>query len=166
MSGENDYVKQKANEFEIELDDIERKLGLKHLVHNPEAERLLSLTEIELDKMTATECANAKYLLLQYALSVQKTMNRATAVRNWAERNINVILAKEFKNFSEFMKGEVKRQAVISNNTYAQRLGEFYNEQQGVIDTLIYIAQAANSIAGAFQTLCITKSKVEGSNYE
>lgn len=162
MDGETNYVTTKVNEFTVQLDDVERKVGLKHLVINPEAERLLSLSETDLDKLTAQECAINKYILLQYALSIQKTINRATAVRNWAERNINVILAKEFKSFSEFMKSEVKRQAIISSNTYAQRLGEIYNEQQGIIDSLMYIAQAANSIANAFQTLFMSKSKVEG----
>ncbi len=161
MSGETDYVEDKLGKFEKRIDDIELKVGLNHIVHNPEAERLLSLSEIELDKMTADECAQAKYTVLQYALTIQKNINRAMAIKNWCERNINVIIAKEFGSLNEFMKMDIKRQTIININTYANRLAEISEGQQIVIDSLSYIAQASNSIAGAFQTLFMSKGKIE-----
>lgn len=165
MSGDKDYVTTKLEDFTTRVDNLELKIGLKHLVHNPEAEQLLSLSENELDKMTAGECANAKYILLQFALSIQKTINRATAIKNWANRNIDVIVSKKYFDYNEFLRIEYRRQCVINDDSYAAKLAEISNEHQAVIDSLSYIAQAANNLSSSFQTLFMAKNRTEG-NYE
>lgn len=157
----SDYVEEKLQEHIVQLDDIELKIGIKNLVVNPESERFLSLSESELEKLTAEECAFGRYVLFQYAMSIQKKINRATALKNWAERNLSVILAKEFHSFNEFMKSEIKRQCLINNNTYAARLSLIYNEQMAIIDSYSYLSQNANNLANSFQLLFTSKQKVE-----
>ncbi len=130
---ENDYVSKRVQELEIELDDVERTVSLNNIVTNPEAERLLGLSEVELGKMTADECANAKYILLQHAIVIQKKLNRATAVKNWCDRGVTVILAKTYKSFGDFVQYEVRREMVALNDGYAARLREISVEQQEII---------------------------------
>lgn len=161
MVGEGDYVNKRISNLEIELDDIERQIGLKDIVHNIEAERLLSLSEKELDKMTPDECANAKYILLQHSLVIQKKINRATSIKNWCERCITVILAKTYLSVDKFMTYEVKRETAALNDAYANRLKDISLEQQQIIDSLNYIGQAITAVANSFQTLFIAKKKTE-----
>ena len=162
-----DYVDKKLQESIDKIDNNDRSLGLGHLVHNPEAEHLLALSQNELDKMTAEECANAKYILSQHALVIQKTINRATALKGWSERCIRTIIAKEYGQYDSFMKFEIRRQIVVNGNEYAKQLDEISVENELKIDSLSYVAQAVNNMAGAFQLLYNSKKRVEphGENY-
>ena len=165
MTGEADYVSKRVADVEVQLDDIERAVGIRDVVHNPEAEKYLSLSETQLEKMTAEECANAKYILVQHAVAIQKKLNRATAIKTWCDRGVTVILARTYGNIDGFMTYEVKRETVALNDAYASRLREIAVEQQEIIDTLNYMGQAINGVANSFQTLFTSKRKVEG-HYE
>jgi len=161
MSGEKDYVSKRVADVEIQLDDVERTIGIKDVVHNPEAEKYLSLSEGQLEKMTAEECAQAKYILLQHAVVIQKKINRATAVKNWCDRSVAVIIAKTYGTIDPYMTYELKKEATALNDAYANRLREIAVEQQGIIDSLNYMGQAINGVANSFQTLFTSKRKVE-----
>jgi hypothetical protein len=161
----DDYVSGRVKELEVQLDDIEQTAGLKNCVQNIEAERLLGLSESDIDKMTAEECANAKYLLLQHSLVIQKRINRAIAVKNWADRGVTVIIAKTYNNLDKFMTYELKKETCALNDGFASRLREISVEQQQVIDSLNYMGQAITAVANSFQTLFMAKKKVEG-HYE
>lgn len=165
MSGENDYVDNRIKNIETQIEDIERSVGLKDIVYNVEAERLLGLSETDLDKMTAEECVNAKYILLQHALVIQKKLNRAITIKNWCERAITVILSKEYNNIDNFMTYEVKRESVVLGNGYASRLKDISVEQQQIIDVLSHLSMSISSIANSFQTLYMSKRKVENEGY-
>jgi hypothetical protein len=160
-NGGKDYVDEKISNIEVQMEDIEQQLGLRDLVTNPEVERLLSLTESDLEKMTAEECAHAKYILLQHSLVVQKKVNRATAIKNWCEQCITVILAKNIADVDQFMTYELKRATIVKNNSYGERLREISLEQQQTIDSLNFIAQAISNLATSFNTIYSSKRKVE-----
>lgn len=158
---QSDYVNKKLQESIDRIENNDRTLGLSNLVHNPEAEKLLALSQNELDKMTAEECACAKYILSQHALVIQKTINRATSLKNWCERSIRTIIAKEYATYDSFMKYEVRRQFVVNGNEYGKQLDDIALEQELKIDNLNYIAQAINNMATSFQLLYNSKKRVE-----
>ena len=160
----DDYVDEKLKSFETELDETERKNNISYCAANVDAEKYLMFTHDELSSMSAQECAMAKYVISQHSVSIQKNLNRAIALRNWASRNLEILSSKDIVYDGTFFKYEVIRDKFIMNNSYAKKLSDIIIKEQGEIDSLSHIIASMKSMADSLSSLAYSKKETNG-NY-
>lgn len=158
MSGKEDYVNQKISQQISTLEKLSAKLLVDKININPEAEKYLSLHEQSLEKMTASELSVGEYILSAHSLMVQRTISRASAIKGWANKCIESLIAKNY-NAEAMIKYEIRKAQIALNDEYAKRLSEIISEQEMVIDELAYLAQSINSISNSLGNLARIRSK-------
>lgn len=161
MSGNKDYLDTKLDETIEVLNKLSTSLLLDRVNLNPEAEKYLMLEEDALSKMTPAELASGEYLLSAYGLVIQRKINRANAIKNWASRCLERIIAKRFNDFDQMMKYEIRKAAVALNDDYAKRLSDIISNQDAIIDDLTYLSQSINNISSSLGNL----ARIRKNNY-
>lgn len=159
MSGEKDYVDKKLNEVLSKIERLSESLLMDKINVNNEVEKYFSMTEDTIDKMTAAELSCGEYILSAYGLVIQKKLNRANVIKNWASKSLERIIAKNYKSFAEMMKYEIRKASVALNDEYAKRLSDVIMEQDAVIDELTYISQSINNLSNSLGNLARIRNK-------
>jgi len=144
------YVDDKLNEIIKKIEKQASIFGINRVNVDTTCVGYLSMSEDELAKLTPEELCLAEIKLNVYSLTIQKYTNTATAIKNWAERCLNMVVAQEYNNFDKFVKYEVRRDSVIINNDYARRLSEVASEQSLIVDEMAYLSQSIHHISDAF----------------
>ena len=144
------YVDDKLNEIIKKIEKQASIFGINRVNVDTTCVGYLSMSEDELAKLTPEELCLAEIKLNVYALTIQKYSNTATAIRNWADRCLNLVVAQQYNNFDKWMKYEVRRDSVILNDEYARRLSEVANEQVLIIEEMAYLSQSIHHISDAF----------------
>jgi hypothetical protein len=99
-------------------------------------EELLDISYDDLLSMNSKECSARSFKLSGYAMHIQGLFNQTRARLNWCEDSLNYILSKEWSNYDPYMKYEMKRQAVIMNNEFAQKVEKLRSRLQARITIL------------------------------
>lgn len=159
MSGGQDYVNQRISENVDKLEALSKSLLLDRINVNNEAEKYLSLGEDDLDKLTAVELAHGEYLLSAYSLCIQRKINRANAIKNWANKSIERIIAKNYNAYDKMMKYEIRKAMIAVNDDFAKRLYGVVAEQDLILDELTYLSQSVNAISNSLGNLARIRSK-------
>lgn len=90
---------------------------------SPNIEAILNYTQEELRSLSKEECSENAYLLKQYALYIQKEMNRHHVKANWASARLNYIIGKDGGEYGDkYTKFEQLKLIVVAKNTYAKAL--------------------------------------------
>jgi hypothetical protein len=111
-----------------------------------------------------TELGLAELKLNAYALSIQIHVNKATAIKHWADKCLGIIVAKQYNDYikiNAFMKYEVLRSLVIKNDTYAEALAKILDSQDLVISQFQYLSQTVQHVADSFGKLARFRGKNE-----
>lgn len=153
MSGENDFVDRQMTDIVSKMESLSRNIFIEQVNVNQNAEAYLTMPQEGLEKMTADELGVGEAVLAQYGLAVQRKINRAKVLRNWAVKCLDKMIAKRYDAFDKFMKHEIRRMSITYDNEYAKRLDQIVMDQDGIIDELDYITQAVHGLAGAFANL-------------
>lgn len=159
MSGERNFVDEKLEKVINSLETISKSLLIDKINVNPEAEKYLSLTEDDLNKFTPAELAVGECLLSSYAFTVQRKMNRASAIKKWANTSLETIIAKNYKSFQEMMKYEIRKAAIALNDDYAKRLHAIIKEQDAITEDLTNLFQSITNISYSLGNLARIRSK-------
>lgn len=163
MSGNNEskqqYVANKLQEIDDQIDAIEKTFGLYTVLHNPNIDNILNISEDELDKLTSDECNLYGFACVQYCLSVQKNINRAKAIRGYLTKQLDLLIAKEYSNYKtdKFTPYEIVKNSVINGNGYALKINEHIMNQEIKISSLEDIIKHAQNMTMMFKNLSFTK---------
>lgn len=141
------YVNEKLDDFKKNLDETERKSGVYFISRVNDAEKYLSLSPDELASMSLGDCIKARYATSQHALCIQRTINRSNAIKSWASRNLDIVISKDVVYDGTFFKYEVRRDQIISNNSYAKALNDIIIKSQSEIDILYGISQSIKEVS-------------------
>jgi len=89
---------------------------------DPVIQSIMDLPYEDLISLSSDEAYANSFKLHSYCVYIRKEMDKCLAKRLWCEETLNNMVAKNWKNHSEYMKYEVKRQAVIAEDTFATKV--------------------------------------------
>lgn len=155
-------TKEQVQEWDRVLDDYEKGIGLGQYnsVSMPEEElnTYFQMNRDELEKLTPDDCIQISYRLGQFALHVQRTINRELARMNWAEESIKEVIADEINTYKGYGYIEKSMQA-IKHNEKASSLNKIKKYAKQRSDRLQYIANSIKNLSDIM--LSISKTKVK-----
>jgi len=80
---------------------------------------ILDLEYQELLSLSAEECIAYAICLMNYAGILQKKLDILSTQKNWSVEALNFLMSKYWQDYSTWMPAEIKRQAIIRENSYA-----------------------------------------------
>lgn len=135
------------------LDDYSKGVGLDTIQYNSDVEIVLKLNFESLSKMSADELASSAFILDQYALFLQRQINREKAKTNWAKSNLDVVVAENGQNFDKYTKYELRIATIIKENDIARNLNQIIVKATTRLDELDFVATRIASMATKLETL-------------
>jgi len=109
-------------ELEEFLDKYCTQFMVPQCEYDPKAQDLIRLKYDEVAKLSSDECYSASLTLCSYIIYLRKELDLMEARIRWCEEIINKIVGREWKNFPDFMKYEVRRQAIIQQDTFVTKV--------------------------------------------
>lgn len=142
-----------------ELDAFERASGLPGAcpaeVEN-ESRRLLALPPAALKRLTAAECGEAAFTLMQFAFYVQRAVNRQQARARWADESIRRMVAPRLGAVAGHSMDE-RRLLAVRESDAATRADRLRVEALLRLDRLSYLAGRVHEVARALMSLQKTR---------
>lgn len=89
---------------------------------DPIVQTILDMPHEDLISLSSDEAYAGAFKLHSYCVFVRKETDKCIAKRAWCEEIIHNIVARNWSNHSEYMKYEIKRQAIISEDTFATKV--------------------------------------------
>lgn len=156
-------TKEQVDEWDKVLDEYENSVGLGkyseiHSFTNEELNEYFTMTRDAIEKLTPEDCGQISMRLSQYALFLQRTINREIARYNWAEESIKETIADEINNYKGYGFVEKSLQA-IKHNDKANALNRIKKYAKQRTDRLSYIANNIKNISDIL--ISIQKTKVK-----
>lgn len=156
-------TKEQVAEWDRVLDEYENSIGVgQYDSHNKFSEDELNsyftMNRDSIEKLTPEDCAQIAMRLSQYALFVQRTLNREIARHNWAEETIKETIADEVNNYKGYGYIEKSLQA-IKHNDKANSLNKIKKYARQRMDRLSYIANNIKNLSDIL--LAVQKTKVK-----
>ena len=144
-------TKDQVEQWDSVLDEYESGIGL------PAYKNLNTFSEIELndyfsmsrdsiEKLTPDDCMQIAMRLSQYALFLQRTLNREIARYNWADETIKEVIADDINNYKGYGYIEKSYQA-IKHNDKASSLNKIKKYAKQRMDRLSYLANNIKNIS-------------------
>jgi len=165
-NGENDSSNKTANYVEDELQKIVDKIENQYAIFNMNLIKVdtsvpdyVNMTEDEISRLTPEELSQAEIKLASYAFTIQRQTNTANTIKNWADRNLGLIVAKHYDDFDQYTKYEVRRDITVRKNVFATKLYDIIKDAQVTIDSLSYLAQSIQHVSDAFGRLARIRRK-------
>lgn len=156
-------TKEQVEEWDRVLDEYENSVGLGkysdiHNFTNDELNEYFTMPRNALEKLTPEDCAQISFRLCQYALFLQRTLNREIARHNWAEETIKEAIADEINNYKGYGYLEKSGQA-IKHNEKANALNRIKKYAKQRMDRLSYLANNIKNLSDII--LAVQKTKVK-----
>lgn len=159
------YVDEKLKELEADLDKIESEARLAYVIGGKEIDDILLWSEDQLEKLTPEECDRCAFLCLQYVIELQKKVNRARAIRNWANKKIDIVVGQEYTNYyKQYYPVDVIRASIIADNSFAKRLQEVAQSQETIVESLSDMTKHVTQLSLTLKNMGYNK-KAENVSY-
>ncbi len=153
------YVDGKMADIVAKIEGQFKLFGMQRVTVDETVTAYLQMSEDEISRLSPEELGYAEIKLSSYAFSIQKHVNTSSAIKNWADKNINLLVAKHYGQYDKFIKFEVRRELITQDNDYASRLSDIIRECQTEIDGLAYLAQSIQHVSDAFGRLARIRRK-------
>ena len=158
---ETNLAKERLAQLDSTLDDLLKSYGIPPKTEpNSDVPKLLNLSRLEINKMTAEECSEAAYMVRSFAFNLQKEYNREVTRVQWANAQIDKLVCKEIEQLDKFTKYEQKRALVVNNNTYTYKLQEIVTFASARAQRIQDLADKASDIARAFNEISMSRKRV------
>ena len=153
-------TKEAVAEWDKILDEYEKEIGLGTYASNIFSEEELNtyfqMSRNHIEKLTPEQCVEIAYRLGQFALHVQRTLNRENARIHWAEENIKETIADELNNYKGYGYIEKSSQA-IKHNERASKLNQIKKYATQRSDRLQFVANSIKNLSDIMMTVSKTK---------
>ena len=150
MKGEKELSIDKLDIFIQDLENYIKGEGVLNVKSNPEVEKILNLTGVELKSLTPEECCQKAFVVQGYCNFLQKVYNKHLARFKWCEEFINHMVAGRADGFDKFTKWEVKVNHVIKEDDFAQNVWRVKRAAEGKVtllsDTIRDIRRQADTL--------------------
>jgi hypothetical protein len=156
-------TKEQVEEWDRVLDEYEQSIGLGkynevNSFTDSELNQYFGMSRDTVEKLTPEDCAQISLRLAQYALYLQRTINREIARYNWADESIKETIADEINNYKGYGFTEKSLQA-IKHNDKANSLNRIKKYAKQRMDRLSYIANSIKNLSDIL--IAVQKTKVK-----
>lgn len=142
------------------LDEYERSVGLPDALGfveiEDEARKYLTMTPSLLRKLTAQECGEGAYALLQFSWRLQQAINRENGRVRWARASVRKIIATKVRTMSGNSFEERKMLAVRSDDA-ASKLNDIKVKALLRVERISFLSNKASDLAHSLMALQSTK---------
>jgi hypothetical protein len=111
-----DSITQRERELDALFEQYKKQVGIGKLVVSTETDKFLNLSEAQLKRMSAEECAAGAFILAREVTYLQDRINYHTRRANWVKANIN--RCKKPELLARFRKLLVEIQGYIDTLAY------------------------------------------------
>lgn len=144
----------RLNQFEGELDDFNKSIGLVKVNIDPVMEQALNFSIDELNGMDVADIANYAYKLQSYSLYIQRQYNRVKNLYRWANHNLTIITAKEGNQYgNQYTKYEEKKAFVAAGNSYGVQLNKVILDAGARMEELDSLSTRIASVSKALSDI-------------
>lgn len=155
-----------VNYWDKILDEYEAGIGLPaysaQFLPESELNEYLTMDRNHIEKLTPEDCGQISYRLAQFALHVQRTINRENARFNWADETLKESIADDINNYKGYGYLEKSSQA-IKHNDKANALNKIKKYAKQRSDRLSYIASSIKNLSDILLSIQKMKVKQHGS---
>lgn len=156
-------TKEQVEEWDRVLDEYEQSIGLGKYADsqgfaNEELNDYFTMSRDVIEKLTPEDCAQIALRLSQYALFLQRTLNRESARYHWADESIKETIADDLNNYKGYGYVEKAPQA-IKHNEKANALNKIKKYAKQRMDRLSYLAANIKNLSDI--VLSVQKTKVK-----
>lgn len=156
-------TKEQVEEWDRVLDEYEQSIGLGKYADsqgfaNEELNDYFTMSRDVIEKLTPEDCAQIALRLSQYALFLQRTLNRESARYYWADESIKETIADDLNNYKGYGYVEKAPQA-IKHNEKANALNKIKKYAKQRMDRLSYLAANIKNLSDI--VLSVQKTKVK-----
>jgi hypothetical protein len=139
----NKTAKEQMETVVKALDDYEKSIGLPEPITpgtEEELQQYFSMNRDELESLSARDCAAISLRLAQFSLYIQRLYNRETSRLNWAKTTLSESIAKEFGNYSQYTKYDIKVALIAKENEFVRKVQQIINYAQQRMDRLYFLS--------------------------
>lgn len=148
-------IVQRMEKIDSILDEYEVSLGLAKFNEDfgnaQEAQKYLSLSRDQIEKMGIDECAEAAYILGSLAFHISRSINREQSRLNWAKSSIREIICTKAHSYNGAWSNQ-DMQAILDNDV-SRKLNDICKYCQQRIDRLNYLSSSIKNISDLFINL-------------
>jgi hypothetical protein len=135
-----------------------QKLGLGQLVSSNETNRYLTMSQGEIQRMTAQECGTAAVILSQAAAFIQSENNREQAIARWCKQVITKAIAGEITQVgTQYLPYEYRRELAIAQDDFTEEVYAIQRVAESRVDNMAYMSSSLRNLASVFESLQQTK---------
>lgn len=149
-------VEERIEKLDNLLDEYEGRIGLSKYNENysksEEVGEYLSYSRDQLEALSPQDLGGIAYILLQYSIFIQRSLNREVAKIKWAESMMKEIVADKLNNYSGYSYAE-KYGKAIKDNDYTIKLNSLQRAAQQRSDRLQFLANGIKGLADVLQNL-------------
>lgn len=124
------------DEFCEYLNSYTNLTHLSEVEYDDVVKETMNLSLQDLLDISPEECLARSIKLNSYAFWLQSELNSNNAKLLWCEESINHIVAKSYNNMPDMMKYEIRRHAIIKDNSFALELEKVRLKIKGATITL------------------------------
>lgn len=149
-----DPIMDRMNKLEEVLDEYENSLGLNKFnksINEGDAQKYLSMSRGEIEKLTIEQCSEAALLISSLALHIQRAINREASRITWTKNYISEMICKKSHNFSG--KWDHQDMQAILEDDVSRKLYEIQKYAQQRVDRLTYISSSIRSMSDVYINL-------------
>jgi hypothetical protein len=141
------------------LDEYERSLGIPDFTdefHDNSAKKYMSLSRVQIEKLTPVECTEAALLLGSLSFHMQRAYNREVARVNWAKQTLRSTVAGREQSYRGSWESQFNQ--AVGEDGYTSKVMQIQKYAQQRADRLTYLASSIKNIGEIF--LAVQRTKV------
>ena len=141
------------------LDEYERSLGIPDFAdefHDNSAKKYMSLSRVQIEKLTPAECTEAALLLGSLSFHMQRAYNREVARVNWAKQTLRSTVAGREQSYRGSWESQFNQ--AVGEDGYTRKVMQIQKYAQQRADRLTYLASLIKNIGEIF--LAVQRTKV------
>lgn len=127
-----------------------------------DVEKTLSMGIAEIEAMTPEDCTGAAARLTQYAIYIQRTINKESCRQKWCNAIIDRICAREWQNYDKYLKADVRVELIARENELVNKVIKIRNHTALKIENLFNIA----SLIKYYSDIMIESARAKRRIYE
>lgn len=122
------------------LEEYDNSLGLSPVRQLDGVDQFLELNVEDIQRYTPEECVEAAAKLAQYAITIQRVINKESCRVKWCSAIIDRICAREWNNYDQYMKANLKVESIARGNDAVNKLIKLRNNAQVKMENLFNIS--------------------------
>ena len=115
-----DHEVEGLKKFTQWIDNFCEDVNLIDHKDHEEFSQILNIAPEDILSLSSDECFANAIVLMNYASILQKRLDLINSQYAWCVEALNYLFAKQWSSYDQYLPAEIKKQAIIAENSYAQ----------------------------------------------